>query len=160
MNILEIYNGEGRTDAWWSIIKKHTAILSALLAFISCIIFFFVADIYGSGAIIGLFFYTFIVFLLLWPIFIGISMLAPQISFALFYLNGWIIIILTIPINIIVYLVVTIAFNKNLDHTEDFSVVFFGTVLMLLIVIVIKTIIILKRFRIMSPKNDKYHIPI
>ncbi len=160
MKILEIYDGESRSKVWWITIKKHTATLAIIVSSFVVSVFFILFDIYGTGAFSGALVYIIIMFVALWPLFIGISMINPRFSFSLFYWNGWLITMGFLPSLLLSFVVLIVVFNIDTDSHLFPIKVYIMQLILMVIAISIKTKILYNRYAMVGKNKNEQYLPL
>jgi hypothetical protein len=151
----ELYDGESRSRFWWKVVRRHSALLSALLSLLAPVWLVWLDMRTGSGGgygveglwILGLM--VVVGFLIIWPVLLGVSLLAPRLAFSLFYWNAWLIAVLFTPATIIAAL---LSRWPLLAFTAFVGVFASG--------IAIKTVILYRRFSIVAIDRGRQQLPL
>ncbi|HCA80966.1 MAG TPA: hypothetical protein DEP53_14655 [Bacteroidetes bacterium] len=152
MKILEIYDGESRSRAWWSVIRRHTAFFALALAVATLAGYGILIGSYAGGGVLDGVLISLAVFLMAWPSLIGLSMLAPRFAFSLYYWNGWLFLILLFP----AALVSGFVLHTSLGDIGA-ALTFFAVVI---IAIAVKTAILHRRFTMVASDKGKQQLPL
>ncbi len=166
MSVLELYDGESRSRIWWKVVKRHTVFVAFLLSLSGSLLFFGLSGIHGPDVLIGIFIGAVILFLALWPILIGLSLLAPRLAFSFFYWNGWLVLMLLIPaffFSALLLALLCVVLGLDLNRSPCIFIQVVGAVLPIALIaaaIFIKTLILYKRFKVVSQEKDKQSLPV
>ncbi len=160
--MLDLYDGEQRTRKWWHVIITNSLAISFLLAlgvafsqriwpsFSLNATLFGVEHALDAFALTGdLLLFVALWFLVIWPVLIGISFLFPRLAFCFFYGNVWILLLAIVPS----------AFLASYLGTSGASPPMLYP-LLVGVTILVKTGVLLRRYRLVIDDRGRQRLPL